>query len=311
MEREVAALKDQIRHLNLIMESATDYAIITLDMAGDITRWNAGASRLKGYSAAEVLGHPGDIVFTEEDRADSRFAVELCRAIEDGRAVNERWHVRRDGSRFWASGLMMALLDEEGQPEGFLNILRDQTSARAETEQRALLMDEMNHRIKNTFAVVQAVAGQTGRHAATIKDFQTAFAARLKILSQSHDVLIHGDWIDAPLRTVIEDALEAYRGDPDPFILNGAAVMLEAPLVVAMSLIFFELGTNAAKYGALSQPAGPRGRHLGCGLSQRWQAAGRDRLARTRRPACETFDKWRLRLPTVAAWHSLPVGRHV
>ena len=255
-EAEVAALKDEVRQLRLMFDSATDYAVITLDLAGGITRWNAGASRITGYIAAEVLGRSGDLVFTSEDRADGRFGIELCRAIEEGRANNERWHLRRDGSRFWASGLMMPLLDEDGRPEGFLNILRDRTEARAETERRELLMAEMSHRIKNIIATVQAVAGQTARHAATIDGFQAAFAARLRVLSRSHDVLIRGDWVDAPLRTVVEGALEPYRGDPDPVTLDGIAVMLAAPIVVAMSLVFHELATNAAKYGALSVQSG-------------------------------------------------------
>lgn len=253
---EIAALKAQVRQLNLIMDSAIDYAIITLDSAGDITRWNAGASKITGYMAAEVLGRSGDIIFTSEDRAEGRFALELCRAIEEGRAVNERWHLRRDGSRFWASGLMMPLLDVEGRPDGFLNIVMDRTEARAEVERRELLMAEMNHRLKNTLATIQAVAAQTGRHAATVKEFQAAFAARLKVLARSHDVLIRGDWVDAPLRSIIEGALEAYRGDPDAITLDGVAVTLAAPIVVTMSLVFHELATNAAKHGALSVPAG-------------------------------------------------------
>ena len=279
---EVAALKAQIRRMNLIMDSATEYAIITLDMAGGVTGWNAGASKITGFSADEALGHTGDIVFTEEDRIEGRFGLELCRAIENGRAVNERWHVRRDGSRFWASGLMMPLLDAEAQPEGFLNILRDHTEARIEAERRELLMDEMNHRIKNTFATIQAIAGQTSRHVATLEDFQSTFAGRLKVLSKSHDMLIRSDWIDAPLRTIIEDALETYRGEPDPFSLDGAAVMLAAPLVGVMSLVFYELATNSAKYGALSHPAGHvdvtwavvPGRPGNCYVDIRWRERG-------------------------------------
>ncbi len=125
-----------------------------------------------GYTEAEILGRSGEIVFTAEDRASGRFATELRRAIETGRASNERWHLRRDGTRFWASGLMMPLLDADGQPQGFLNILRDRTEVQAAVERRELLMAEMNHRIKNTFAIVQAVAAQTRRHTETAAEFQ-------------------------------------------------------------------------------------------------------------------------------------------
>lgn len=143
-----------------------------------------------GYAETEILGRSGEIVFISEDRAEGRFTTELCRAIEHGSAANERWHLRRDGSRFWASGMMMQLLDGKGRPQGFLNILRDRTEARAEMERRELLVAEMNHRIKNTFATVQAVAAQTGRYAPAPSDFLAAFGARLMALARSHDVLI-------------------------------------------------------------------------------------------------------------------------
>jgi two-component sensor histidine kinase len=182
--------------------------------------------------------------------------VELCRAIEHGRAINERWHLRRDGTRFWASGMMMPLLDSDGKPQGFLNILCDRTEVRAEDERRELLVGEVNHRIKNTFSVVQAVAIETARHASTIADFHAAFGARLIALARSHDMLIRAGWDDAPLRDVIEGAVVALGGEPDRITLHGISLMLAANRVVTVSLAFHELATNAMKHGALSVPGG-------------------------------------------------------
>ena len=175
--------------------------------------WNAGARAIMGYTEAEIVGRSGEAVFTSEDRASGRFATELRRALETGRASNERWHLRRDGTRFWASGLMMPLLDGDGHPCGFLNILRDRTEVQAAAERRELLMAEMNHRIKNTFAMVQGVATQTRRHTETVGEFQAAFAARLTVLARSNDILTRGEWHDAPLREVIGSALDAYGGE--------------------------------------------------------------------------------------------------
>jgi PAS domain S-box-containing protein len=127
LDAENRKLREENARLKLILESAVDYAIITMDVHGCITSWNAGACHIFGYTEAEVVGRSGDLVFTSEDRAEGKFTVELCRAVETGRAVNERWHLRRDGTRLWASGPMMPLLGAEGQPEGFLNILRDRT----------------------------------------------------------------------------------------------------------------------------------------------------------------------------------------
>lgn len=250
------ALQEENARSRLILDSAADHAIITLDIEGRITGWNAGAQQIMGYAEAEVLGRSGDIVFTADDRAAGRFTVELCCAIEHDCAVNERWHLRRDGTRFWASGTMTPLLDADGKPQGFLNILRDRTEVRAEAERRELLMAEMNHRIKNTFSTVQAVAVQTGRHAPTTADFLATFGARLTALARSHDVLIQGGWKDAPLRDVVEGALAAYGGEPGRINVEGLPVLLPANLVEMVSLAFHELATNAVKHGALSAQGG-------------------------------------------------------
>ena len=256
LEADLRALREQEARARLILDSANDYAIITMDVGGCITSWNTGAQNITGYAEAEVLGRSGDIVFTSEDRASGRFATELRRAVETGRASNERWHLRRDGVRFWASGLMMPLLDGAGRPQGFLNILRDRTELQAAAERRELLMAEMSHRIKNSYAMVQSVAAQTLRHTETAAEFQAAFAARLTVLARSNDMLTRTDWHDSPLRDVIDSTLNAYRDEPGRITIEGPSVLLAANLAVTVSLSFHELVTNAVKYGALSVPAG-------------------------------------------------------
>ncbi len=256
LEAELRAVREQDARTQLILDSATDYAIITMDADGCVTSWNAGAQNIMGHAEAETLGRSGDIVFTAEDRANGRFTTELRRATETGRASNERWHLRRDGTRFWASGLMMPLLDADGQPQGFLNILRDRTEVQAAVERRELLMAEMSHRIKNTFAMVQAVAMKTRRHTETAAEFGSVFGARLGVLARSNDVLTRADWHDAPLRDVIDSALAAHGDEPGRITIDGPPVLLGANLAVTVSLSFHELATNAVKYGALSVPAG-------------------------------------------------------
>ncbi|MGI4952914.1 MAG: sensor histidine kinase [Janthinobacterium lividum] len=241
-----------------VLLSAIDYAIITMDSEGCITGWNPGAQAIIGYTEAEAIGQPGDIVFTPEDRESGRFILELCRALEHGRADNDRWHIRRDGTRFWASGLMMPLLGPTGQPEGFLSIMRDRSETRVHAEHRELIMAEMNHRVKNTLAMVQAIAGQTSRHAAGLADFQAAFSKRLAALAHSHDLLIQGDWEEAPLRALVEGALGAFCGQ-GRVTIDGPPVLLAAKLVVTLTLAFHELTTNATKHGALSVPSGSIG----------------------------------------------------
>ncbi|HEY9642336.1 MAG TPA: PAS domain S-box protein, partial [Coleofasciculaceae cyanobacterium] len=129
-----AALRDRETHLRLIVESAKDYAIITLDFENRITSWNSGAQRLLGYEEADIIGQQGSIIFTPEDNAQGSSIAEMQAALATGRGENERWHVRQDGSRFWGSGLMMPLRNEGGEIQGFLKIMQDKTLERRATE---------------------------------------------------------------------------------------------------------------------------------------------------------------------------------
>lgn len=123
--------------LELIIDSATDFAIYTTDPGGTATSWNAGAERLFGFTAAEMIGHSGDAIFTPEDRARGIPDDERREVDARGRALDERWHQRRDGSRFWASGLLMPLRDGTG----YVKIARDRTDQH-EAEQREREQDE-------------------------------------------------------------------------------------------------------------------------------------------------------------------------
>jgi two-component system, chemotaxis family, CheB/CheR fusion protein len=134
-QREAAeALRASEERLRLVMENATEYAIFSMDLARRITVWNSGAQRLLGYSGAEAVGQSADIIFTPEDRAAGDADKEVRTALRDGRAADDRFHQRKDGSRFWASGALMLMRDAQGEAVGFVKILRDQTAER-ETQQ--------------------------------------------------------------------------------------------------------------------------------------------------------------------------------
>ena len=116
------------RRQRAIFDSAVDFAIVVMDSDGLVTDWNAGAERIFGWTAGEMHGQPADRFFTPEDRAAGRPEAEMRQARDEGRAADERWHVRKDGSRFWASGELMPLLDEVGDHCGFTKIARDRTA---------------------------------------------------------------------------------------------------------------------------------------------------------------------------------------
>jgi two-component system, chemotaxis family, CheB/CheR fusion protein len=114
--------------LQLIVENARDYAIFSLDLERRITTWNSGAQHILGYTREEAVGKSGDIIFTKEDRAAGAHEQEPRRALEDGRAMDQRWHVRKDGSLFWGNGATMPMHDTHGRAVGFVKVFRDETS---------------------------------------------------------------------------------------------------------------------------------------------------------------------------------------
>jgi PAS domain S-box-containing protein len=189
LRAEFTALAASEARYRLAVESATDYAIFTIDLAGRITGWNTGAQNLLGWSDDEVVGHPANVIFTPEDDRHAVPEEEMRLAVSEGRADDNRWHVRKDGARFWANGLMMPMRDNEGGLAGFLKILRDRTDARRASDHKELLIHELNHRVKNTLATVQAFTTQTLRTAASLPEAREAITARLIALAKAHDVL--------------------------------------------------------------------------------------------------------------------------
>ncbi len=123
----------EARH-RAVLDSAVDYAIIVMDMKGMITQWSEGAYRILGWTEAEILGKPADCIFTPGDRQKNVPASEMQVALTLGRASDERWHMRKNGTTFWASGEMMPLLDIEGSVAGLIKVLRDRTEEREAAE---------------------------------------------------------------------------------------------------------------------------------------------------------------------------------
>src|SRR6185503_8100556 len=113
--------------LNLLVENTRDYTVIISDPENTVTEWQGGAERITGYAAAEAIGRKADLIFSPEDRADGRPEEEMKKAAETGRAEDKRWHVKKDGSRFFADGVMTALY-EEGKLRGFGKVFKDATA---------------------------------------------------------------------------------------------------------------------------------------------------------------------------------------
>ena len=129
-----AAASFRERFLEALLASATDYAIITMDLDGAVTSWNEGARRILGWTEEEIIGSSAEVIFTDEDRRAAKPQAEMRTALAEERSADERWHRRRDNSIFWASGELMPLRKPDGTVEGFVKILRDQTERRQADE---------------------------------------------------------------------------------------------------------------------------------------------------------------------------------
>ena len=125
--------------LGLLVEAVEEYAIFMLEPDGTVATWNTGADRIKGYTAEEIIGKHFSVFYTDEEIAADKPQRELDQARAEGRARDEGWRVRKDGSRFWANVVITAVYDKAGRLEGFAKVTRDETERKRVEEQSRLL----------------------------------------------------------------------------------------------------------------------------------------------------------------------------
>ncbi|MGE7417491.1 sensor histidine kinase [Methylobacterium tarhaniae] len=232
----------------LLAASRDSIQVLALD---GTVQWLTEAGRLDaaaiGSTWAASWPEPGDRIAAE-------VALAAARACRTGRFRAPSGP--REAMRWW-DVVVSPIQGPDGIPERLLAVARDVTEAHRAEEQQALLMQEMAHRLKNTLALVQAVAAQTLRSAPSLESAMDAFNGRLMALSDAHDVLIRGAWAEADLAAVVEGAMAPHIDAMDGrFAAAGPRVGLGPRSVLTLSLMLHELATNAAKYGALSSPTG-------------------------------------------------------
>lgn len=142
------ALRESEERFRVLVEGARDYAMFLLDPSNEITYWSKGAERVFGWSAEEAVGQSGELVFTSEDRAVEQEEKEIEKALRDGSASDRRWHLRKDGSRFWVDGVMRRLDDEKtGALRGFAKVARDASDQRDAEDALRHARDELEQRV--------------------------------------------------------------------------------------------------------------------------------------------------------------------
>lgn len=198
-------------------------------------------------------------MFTPEDRASGVPERELATAREHGCGADERWHLRRDGSRFWASGSVRPLRGPDGRERGFLKIARDATQQREASE---ILTREVSHRVKNSLALVASLLGLQARATPdeAVRQVLQDAQARVGAIAEVHDQLWRGqDARSIDLSAFLPDLCETLQANAPPrhsVLCEAAPVILPADRAIPLGLLVNELVTNALKYAYPGEQGG-------------------------------------------------------
>jgi PAS domain S-box-containing protein len=194
----------------LLVTSVTDYAIFLLDPVGHVVSWNAGAKRIKGYAAAEILGRHFSLFYPPAERAAGEPAAALARAEREGRHQVEGWRLRKDGTRFWAEVLITALRSDSGELRGFAKVTRDMTARQRERENEVTLAAMFE---RTPFGV--AMADPTGRYLRVNPVFLRLFGySEAELAQRTIGDLTHPDDVEATWR-IFEELVQGRRSQAD------------------------------------------------------------------------------------------------
>jgi len=257
---EIHAAEIERAQLAAIVESSDD-AIVAKTLRGVVTSWNASAERIFGYTAVEMIGQPifnliPQELHHEEDRILAALAV--------GERVQHYETVRRakNGRLIHVSLSVSPIRNRNGEIVGASKVARDISDRKRAEEVQRLLMDELNHRVKNTLATVDAISRQTLHRASSAKDFADSFSGRLRALARANALLttasVQGPEVahGAQISELISAQLALEDQGDSRVSCDGPIVVLNAQAALHLALVLHELGTNARKYGALASPSG-------------------------------------------------------
>jgi PAS domain S-box-containing protein len=255
-ERKRAQLEAERQQARLDLAlTAGGLGLWEFDLNRDVVHWDQRTRELFGVEPDAPIDYGAYVARLDPAEAPAmRATLEAALRRENGgRYTVEHQVTGRDGQKRWVRGSGQVLFDAEGRPVTVLGTVQDVTREVESREQQALMVAELNHRVKNNLATVQSLAAQTARRAGSLHQFIEDFEGRVISLARTHDVLTRNSWTGAELSVLLERELAHCR---DRVRLDGPRYELGATPAVALALIIHELATNAAKYGALSAPGG-------------------------------------------------------
>jgi PAS domain S-box-containing protein len=258
-QRELEASRLALRYSEQLLGTAADVAQFgahQYDAVHDRVHRSPQIRRILGAAPGDERDLEAAFDFVHpDDREQVRWRKRQILDSEDQYQLTYR--IRRpDGEIRWVMDRGQVERDQTGQALRVIGVLVDITDLKASEQRQRLLFDELNHRVKNTLAIVQSLALQTLRSSPEPQAFSKAFGERLQSLSRAHDLLAETAWQGAPLAKLVAAVLEPFIGQGGRVEIAGDAVDLPANTTITLALMLNELATNAAKYGALSGSTG-------------------------------------------------------
>lgn len=256
LEASERRARRQLVELELLYHTAPiGLAMVSPDMR--FVRVNERLAQMNGVPASEHVGRtPAEIVPALAGEFDA-LLHRVLDAHEPVLDVELHGETRRTpgDNRVWREQFYPVLLDS--RIEGVGVVVEDITEQRRGEDHLRLVMRELNHRVKNSLAVVQSIASQTVRTSTSLKDFEQALIGRIRALAETHTLLTESNWHSAALRQILRQTLRPYRtGEQSRATFTGEDIALSPSASLALSMVLHELTTNAVKYGALAHPGG-------------------------------------------------------
>ena len=259
-EAEVEGFKNELGPFVVAAET-TRMAMVFTDAErpnNPIIFANESFLTLTGYTREEVLGQSFNFILAHaaDDEALAKIEHEFRGASDGGSEVRYR---RKDGSEFWAALFISPVRVDDGSIVQYFASFVDLTTLKQEQALSRKLIDELNHRVKNTLATVQSIVWQALRTTTDPTVIKESIVSRLLALSRSHDLLTSEHWKSAGLLDIINDAVGPFavaEGGAERIVTTGDNVRFPPQSALALGIMFNELVTNAVKYGALANTAG-------------------------------------------------------